>query len=339
MTQHKLINFNTIGIIVGRDLIGDALIKLPVLRSLRAACPSAKIYWITSLGPTAYAGQLRSVTRHLIDEVYEQPKWLASRVNPHPVGKAPAFDLILDTRNRWREALYARYSVPHKIFVSSALKFLFSDIRPPLFKKRPTHMVDRMLQLVEMTTGQMPASSGALQVSAEALRQARAILPEGLTYVGFAPGAGNMIKAWPKDRFAEVASLQAAKGRVPVFLLGPNEVDWQDELSRAVPMAKFPLQDYEAWDAPGITIEQTMAVGSLLTVAVSNDSWTGHMLAAVDCPLISLFGPTSPAKLAPRVTTGQVISAQDFGGSSMEYIPVEDVENAVNQAILLQKRG
>jgi hypothetical protein len=55
------------------------------------------------------------------------------------------------------------------------------------------------------------------------------------------------------------------------------------------------------------------------------------MLGAMDCRLISLFGPTSPDKLAPRVTLGKIIRAQDFEKTtSMNAIPWEAVDAAVD---------
>ena len=57
------------------------------------------------------------------------------------------------------------------------------------------------------------------------------------------------------------------------------------------------------------------------------------MLAAMDCPLISLFGPTSPEKLAPRVSHGMVIRAQDFGSAHMKAILWEAVDQAVDRML------
>ena len=68
---------STVAVIVGRDLIGDALMKLPFVRALRNAFPKAEINWITSQGPTAFAGPLREPTKTLIDKIYEQPDWLS----------------------------------------------------------------------------------------------------------------------------------------------------------------------------------------------------------------------------------------------------------------------
>jgi len=316
-------SFNTIGVIVGRDLIGDALIKLPFVRALRHAFPKAEIHWITSQGPTFYASALREATKNLIDVVDEQPEWIKGQ------GTAPHFDLLIDTRNRWREALAAKH-IPHTVFLALAMRFLFSDRRPSLFDSKLPHMVDRLLQLVELASGQKPVFAGALPVRADLVQQARKILPEGKTYVGLAPGAGNPVKIWPRYKFEMLAELQANKGRVPVFILGPQEQADYAALAAVVPAAKFPLQDFDVWGAGFLTLDHTLAIASLLDVAVANDSGVGHMLAAVDCPLISLFGPTSPEKLAPRISHGKVIRAQDFGDDRMKAITWEAVDAAVD---------
>ncbi len=158
------------------------------------------------------------------------------------------------------------------------------------------------------------------------------LLPEGKIYVGLAPGAGNPVKIWPRYKFEKLPRTQAAKGRVPVFILGPQELALQDALAAAVPSAKFALQD-KIWGDAEITIEHTLAIAKCLHLAVVNDSGTGHMLAAADCPILSLFGPTSPFKSAPRTTHGRSLCAQDFGGTTMQDIPTEAVNNAINEML------
>lgn len=326
--------YKTIGVIVGRDLVGDALMKLPFLRALRAAWPEASLHWITAQNTTAYNNVLRNVTRGLIDVIHETPSWLPTGERPEVVGEAPRFDVLLDTRGDAREALRARGSVPHGLFLAPALRYLFSDRRPPLFQPKPSHLCDRLLQLVALANnGVVPTTTGRLPVSPDLLEKARQILPAGPVYVGFAPGAGNRVKVWPRYKFEKVAAAQAAKGRVPVFLLGPQELDWLESIVESVPTAKFPLQAYDVWGHAAVTVEQTLALGSLLDVAVTNDSGTGHMLGAVDCPLVSLFGPTSPAKAAPKVSRARILCAQDYGSSAMNAIRWEDVDRAVESLL------
>lgn len=317
-----------IGVIVGRDLIGDALIKLPFLRALRRAFPKAEIHWITSQGPTAYGSQLRPATKELIDMVEETPVWLGLTRESKP----PFFDLLIDTRNRWKLAQQAK-QIPHGLFLAPAMRFLFSERRPGIFQRRPPHLADRLLQLVELAAGYLPPATGTLPADPGLLQKARTLLPAGRIYVGFAPGAGNHIKIWPRYKFEKAARSQVAKGRVPVFILGPQDLAFYDSLFTTVPEAKFPLQNTAGWETPVMTIDHTLAIGSLLDVAAANDSGVGHMLAAVDCPLVSLFGPTSPRKLAPRVSHGLVIRAQDFGGHSMSAIRWEAVDAAIDELL------
>ena len=63
--------------------------------------------------------------------------------------------------------------------------------------------------------------------------------------------------------------------------------------------------------------------------AVANDAGMGHLLAAADCPLVSLFGPTSAAKFAPFADRLTLIEAQAFGSEDMAAIPIEAVSSAV----------
>lgn len=317
----------TVAVIVGLDLIGDALIKLPFVRALRVAYPDAHITWLTAQGKTAYAGPLRELVAPYLDHILEQPTFLTDeggKIAP------PAFDLVIDTRGRWRYALQAR-RIPHKIFIAPAARFLFSSRRPPAVWHKLEHIQDRLLQLVTLASGRKPVVHGGIDIPREYRTKAELLLPAGQTYIGFVPGAGNTIKIWPLPRFIDLATQQIVAGRRPVFLLGPQETGWRPELERAVPNALFPLQD-ALWGGQ-LSLEATMAVGERLALTVTNDNGTSHMLAAVDCSLVSLFGPTSARKLAPRVRHGRIVTAQQFGQDTMAAIPVDAVATAIENLL------
>ncbi len=311
----------TIGVLVGCDLVGDGLIKLPFVRALKSAFPDAKLHWITSHSKTAYSGPLRLLVRGLIDEVHEMPDWLLQAPCPY------AFDILIDTRNRWKEALRAK-RLPHRYFIAFALRYALSDLRPSPFNRKPPHLVDRLMDVVTLLTRTKPQPQGAINLPADIMAQAERALPDGGSYIGFAPGAGGKTKIWPRENFIAVARTVSDQGFTPVFILGPDEVNWQAELAAAVPAALFPLQDRVAFNS-GVGVIHTVALGTRLKLTVCNDSGTSHMLAATDCPLVSLFGPTDPAKFAPRVTHRQIIWAKDFGSTEMSAIPVEVVVKAI----------
>ncbi len=46
--------------------------------------------------------------------------------------------------------------------------------------------------------------------------------------------------------------------------------------------------------------------------------------------MVSLFGPTNPKKFAPYTPRLSVLTAQQFGGTSMDAIPADAVLRAVN---------
>ena len=147
-------------------------------------------------------------------------------------------------------------------------------------------------------------------------------------------GAGGRAKCWPLDRFIALARRQEERGRVPVFLLGPQEEAWEAPLRAAVPRARWPLQSDEAKARFQCSPLLTVALGRCLGAAISNDSGTGHMLALSGVPLISLFGPTRPDKFAPLTPRLTLLTAQAWGGGAeMERIPVLAVDTALETAL------
>jgi ADP-heptose:LPS heptosyltransferase len=317
----------TICVYVGLDLVGDGLIKLPFLRALRAAYPAARITWVAGKGRSAFARELAPLAAGLIDEVIEQAgigsRWQELLGRPLPGRR---FDLVIDTQRRVLTTLIVR-RMPHGVFVSGAAGFLLSDRRPRLPYRKPAAMVRQMLDLIEVASGRPARGDAPLRLDPQTVAAAARLLPDGPGYVGLAPGAGGRHKCWPLERFVALGRDLAARGRVPVFILGPNEAEWI-EPCRAVGGARLVLQDAAAAGI-AVTPMLTIALARRLRAAVANDSGTGHMLAAGDAPLVSLFGPTAPEKFAPTTPRLRVLRAQDFGGATMAAIPAEAVERAL----------
>jgi ADP-heptose:LPS heptosyltransferase len=306
---------------VGLDAVGDGLMKLPFLRALRAAFPAARITWLAGKGHTVYAGTLAPVVAGLVDEVLDQAgigSRAAELFGPRPL-HGRHFDLIIDTQRRLLTSLILR-RVRHSRFISAAAGFWLSSARPGPGHVRPPAMVAQLMDLVALAKEGAVEGAAALVIDAATEAEAARLLPDGPIYVGLAPGAGGRQKCWPLDRFIAVGEHLTQLGRVPVFLLGPNESDWAAPIRAALPQALLPLQA-----ADKVTPLLTIALGRRMQAAIANDSGAGHMLAAADVPLISLFGPTPAAKFAPAAQVARVIRAQDHGGESMDLIPVRSV--------------
>lgn len=322
---------HTILVYVGLDLVGDGLMKLPVLRALRQSFPQAKITWLAGKGSSVYAGSLNPLASRLLDEIIDdagigsRPAELLSRPLP-----GRSFDLILDTQTRLLTTLILR-RIRHRRFISATAGFLFSSARPRT-RSRPAALAQQLMQLVDLAGGRL-GDSMPLVLDRETEDLADGLLPPGPVYVGFAPGAGGRHKCWPLARFLESAATVAAEGAVPVFFLGPAETDWAESVRAALPSAVLPLQGV---DTP--TPMLTIALGRRLAAAVANDSGTGHLLAAADVPLVSLFGPTPAEKFAPAARNLAIVRAQDWGGKAMDLIPPRAVDAALRRMLARSER-
>ena len=310
--------------------IGDVLCQLPFLRALRAAYPEAHISWLTDGGPSRYPySPVHELTATCLDAALEHLSLGRHTADLwKPRHDFERFCLVLDLRSRWRPALIARWRVPHRYFLSYATNYLFSDRKPRGSRKPPVHGQERMLQLVELASGKK-ADTGKISLPDMFIETWRPHFTPGISYVGFVPGAGDKRKIWPLENYLAVANQLQAQGHVPAFILGPQETDLQEAILAQCPQALFPLQ---ALAASGIEpqLEHTIALAGFLSIVVTNDNGTSHMLAAGDSNMVSLFGRTSWRKLAPKVSHGTVVASEFFGSDAITDIPVDAVISAVN---------
>lgn len=307
----------------GLELMGDGFMKLPFLRAVRAAWPKARVTWLAGKGKTVYAGELKPLVTAYLDEIIEDAGIgthmgeLLSRPLP-----GRRFELVIDTQRRLLTTLILR-RVRHGVFVSGAAGFLLSDRRPVGRYKKPPSMVAQLLDLVAVASGGAPRLARPPELPNEYDAAARGALPGTADYVGIVPGAGGAHKCWPRERYVALARWVSEAGGRVAFILGPDERRWLAELREAIPTAFFPLQDPNVPRDVAASPLFTMAAGRRLRLAVTNDCGTAHMLAAVETPLISLFGPSAAAKFSPATPDLVVIRAQDFGSDAMAAIPVE----------------
>ena len=320
-----------IAVLVDREGLGDSLLKIPFLRAIRRAYPEHRVWWIAT-HQTAMEDDLAPWVAPLIDRVIAHAGLTSPDREVIPrLRRLPPFDLVFDARTRFATVLLARRYLKHRGFYACMPGFVLSDRLPPGRWTRPTGVAARVLTMVEAATGRAADWKGTFDVSAAAQRLAAERVPPGPRYVGLAPGSREVRKNWPLDRFIALATALAAKGTVPAFLIGPQEREWLATLRAAVPQALFP--EAEPVDpALGMhRLELAIALGRQLTAVVANDSGIGHLMAAIATPLVSLFGPSDAARWAPFGERCVIVRAQEFGGETMESIPVDAVSNAVDR--------
>jgi len=318
-----------IAVLVDREGLGDALLKLPFLRAISRAYPDRPIWWIAT-HTTSMAREMKPFVSDMISHVVEN-----ARITT-PMGTVirqlrtfPPFDLVFDMRTRLGTVFLARTVLKHRGFFCCLPGYALSDKRPPGRWSRPEGIAARALSMAEAALQRPPDWHGRFQLSERIRARAAQALPDGPKHVGIAIGSREARKNWPLANYVALAERLAARGLVPVFFTGPQERAIADGLRASIPSALFPQAD--AADADAASLEYAIALGERLSAAVANDSGMGHLFGAIGIPLVSLFGPTDPARWAPLTERGVVIRAQDHGGETMAAIPVEAVLAAVER--------
>ena len=111
--------------------------------------------------------------------------------------------------------------------------------------------------------------------------------------VALCPGAEyGPAKQWPADYYAEVALQQLKLGR-QVWLFGsPKDQDIAAQINQ--------LTQHACLDLSGRTsLLEAVDLLSLATVVVSNDSGLMHVAAALDKPLVAIYGSSDPGFTPP----------------------------------------
>jgi ADP-heptose:LPS heptosyltransferase len=113
--------------------------------------------------------------------------------------------------------------------------------------------------------------------------------------------AGNPFRRWPLESFAELAAalVRGRPARRVVFTTGPSE---QDALSRVIADAQARLsadERHRVLSCGDFTLAELRALVDRAALYVGGDSGPMHIASASTVPIVSLYGPTLPARSSP----------------------------------------
>lgn len=313
------------------DRLGDALLKLPVLRAFRQAHPDTWISWVTGKRPSIFAGRLKVLVDGLIDEIHEATGLGQSLFEVVPAALRGRYDMVVSTESRLRDTLALR-RLRADAFISPAAKFLFSSRRAgPGYAQASSYEQFRILLSLAGNRELVPTPN--IDLPTDMLAAAGSVLPDGPRYAGLSPGAGGKSKIWPLQNYVALANWLLNRGFIVVFFLGPEESDLRVVLAESVPRAMFPesAPTIRDLDSPLTTI----ALARRMQFSVTNDSGGGHLIAAGGRPTVTLYGHTSARKFASPYCVQIPVCAEEYGGRSLAELSTETVRGAITAAGLL----
>ena len=108
------------------------------------------------------------------------------------------------------------------------------------------------------------------------------------------PGSGSKRKVWPLERFLSLAKiLQDRLGSRILIILGPAEGSEIERIFEGMDPHTF-IQ------VKGLSLLQLASVMEGCRLFIGNDSGISHMASALGIPTIAIFGPTDPRVWSPR---------------------------------------
>ena len=122
------------------------------------------------------------------------------------------------------------------------------------------------------------------------------------------PGSGSKKKSWPLDRFLDlIRYLQENVGSPILAVIGPAE---GGEIQKAFEKMEWVMGPDAPLLAKGFSLPELASLIEGCRVFIGNDSGITHMAAALGVPTVALFGPTDPKVWAPRGEKVTVVSPE-----------------------------
>jgi heptosyltransferase-2 len=293
--------------------LGDAVMTTPALAGLRGAFPGARI---ALLAKPAVAELFHHHPD--VDEVivYERPgrhEGVPGRLRLGGELRRRRFDAALLLQNAFDAALIAFLGrIPERAgYPTDGRRILLTlpvPLTPGILER---HEVEYYLCLLDGLGIPRPVPAALkLAVTGEereamATRLASLGIERAAPIVAINPGATyGSAKRWYPDRFAAVADALSAEWGAGAVVVGSTaEAPLAGEIETAARRGVVNL-------AGKTTVREMMALLSLSSFLVTNDSGPMHIGAALGVPLVAIFGPTDWRRTSPWASLAKVVRVE-----------------------------
>jgi heptosyltransferase-2 len=293
-------------LIIGPSWVGDTMLMQPMLARLKQRHPDSQI---DVLAPPWTETLLRAIPEVHSVIINPFPHGALELKNRHRLGvqlRETGYDQAIVLPNSFKSALVPFFAhIPLRTgYIGEARYGLLNDARR-LNRTGLPLMVERFAQLAEPAGNDItrPLPDPVLTVGTA---QRDATLHKlGLTLdqpvAIFCPGAEyGPAKRWPIPYFAEIAQRLQKHGFVVWMVGSAKDRDIADKIIALGNQASRNL-------CGGTDLGDAIALLSCAQLVISNDSGLMHLTAALDIPMLALFGSSSPQFTPPLSPKAQVV--------------------------------
>ncbi|MCU1718348.1 lipopolysaccharide heptosyltransferase II [Pseudomonas sp. 5P_3.1_Bac2] len=296
-------------LIVGPSWVGDMVMAQTLFQCLRARHPGCAIDVLAPQWSRPILERMPEVRKALSFPLGHGVLQLATR---RKIGKSLAgqYDQAILLPNSLKSALVPFFAgIPKRTGWKGELRYgLLNDIRT-LDKERYPLMIERFMALAYEPGAELPKPYPRPALQIDPVSREAALAKFGLSLdrpvLALCPGAEfGEAKRWPSEHYAKVAELKIREGW-QVWLFGSKS---DHPVGEAIRARLIPGLREEASNLAGETsLAEAIDLLSCAAAVVSNDSGLMHVAAALQRPLVSVYGSTSPGFTPPLAEQVEVV--------------------------------
>ena len=295
-------------LVVGPSWVGDMLMAQSLFKALAARHPGLELDVLAPAWSHGILARMPEVRRALVAPFAHGRFGLGERWRLGRELARQGYDQAIVLPNSWKSALVPLFAgIPLRTGYLGEFRHGLLNDRRRLDARAMPRLVERYSALAEPTGG--PSSEAptppqpALSVHPEAQKAslARLGLQRDRRILALCPGAEfGPAKRWPEAHYAAVARAKLEQGW-QVWLFGSaKDREVTEGIDRLAGDACANL-------AGRTTLEETVDLLACAAAVVSNDSGLMHIAAAVDVPVIAVYGSTDPGYTPPYSDRARVV--------------------------------
>jgi len=293
-------------LVIAPSWVGDCMLMQPMLSRLLQRHPAAKIDMLAPPWTEKLLRQMPEVNDVIINPFPHGAFGFSERRRLGKQLRDTRYDQAIVLPNSWKSALTPFFAgIPLRTGFVGELRYgLLNDARK-LNKKKLPLMVERFAQLAEAPRVEVTRPVPSPRLQASEAQRTHALDKFGLTLdkpvAVFCPGAEyGPAKRWPAHYYAELAQHLRSEGYA-VWLIGSHKD--KEVADKIVALGNEPCRNL-----CGVTdLADAIALLACADLVVSNDSGLMHIAAALDRPMLAIFGSSSPQFTPPLSDKAQVL--------------------------------
>jgi len=292
-------------LIVAPAWVGDMVMAQSLFKLLKQQKPTCKIDVLAPIWSAALTQRMPEIDRVFPQTVGHGHLGLLARYQQARQLKVENYDQAIILPNSFKSALPVRFAnIPKRTgFVGEWRYILLNDARK-LDKTVLTRTVDRFVALGLLPNSPVPKiQNPALLSDGNSLLETatKFNLTTEHPILALCPGAEyGDAKRWPINYYAELAQSYIKKGW-QICLLGSDK-------DQEIGIAIHALAPKSLNLCGKTNLTQVIDILALSQKVVSNDSGLMHIAAALDKPLVALYGSTDPKFTPPLSPKAYIIS-------------------------------